>query len=79
MRHVCARWSAWPANPMWPWPAAAQFMDLAGDGQLDLVVLDDPMPGFYEHDGDEGWQPFRPFASRLNRDTPRPQPASSST
>ncbi|MDP2619118.1 MAG: toxin TcdB middle/C-terminal domain-containing protein [Hyphomicrobiales bacterium] len=26
------------------------------------------MPGLYEHDGDEGWQPFRPFTSRLNRD-----------
>ena len=46
----------------------AQFMDLAGDGQPDLVVLDGPMPGFYEHDDAEGWQPFRPFTSRLNRD-----------
>ena len=45
-----------------------QFMDLAGDGQPDLVVMDGPMPGFYEHDGDEGWQSFRPFTSRLNRD-----------
>jgi hypothetical protein len=43
-------------------------MDLAGDGQPDLVVLDGPMPGLYEHDGAEGWQPFRPFTSRLNRD-----------
>ncbi len=50
----------------------AQFMDLAGDGQPDLVVLDDPMPGLYEHDGEEGWQPFRPFTSRLNRDTRDP-------
>ena len=46
----------------------AQFMDLAGDGQPDLVVLDDPMPGLYEHDEEEGWEPFRPFTSRLNRD-----------
>jgi RHS repeat-associated protein len=46
----------------------AQFMDLAGNGRPDLVVLDGPMPGFYEHDEDEGWQPFRPFTSRLNRD-----------
>jgi RHS repeat-associated protein len=46
----------------------AQFMDLAGDGQPDLVVFDGPTPGLYEHDGDEGWQPFRPFTSRLNRD-----------
>ena len=50
----------------------AQFMDLAGDGQPDLVVLDGPMPGLYEHDGAEGWQPFRPFTSRLNRDTRDP-------
>ena len=26
------------------------------------------MPGLYEHDEAEGWQPFRPFTSRLNRD-----------
>jgi hypothetical protein len=50
----------------------AQFMDLAGDGQPDLVALDGPMPGLYEHDGKEGWQPFRPFRSRLNRDTRDP-------
>ncbi|WP_367025573.1 SpvB/TcaC N-terminal domain-containing protein [Methylococcus sp. ANG] len=50
----------------------AQFMDLAGDGQPDLVVLDDPTPGLYEHDGKEGWQPFRPFTARLNRDTRDP-------
>lgn len=46
----------------------AQFMDLAGDGQPDLAVLDGPMPGFYEHDEAEGWEPFRPFTSHLNRD-----------
>lgn len=46
----------------------AQLMDLAGDGQPDLVVLDGPMPGLYEHDGGEGWKPFRPFSSRLGRD-----------
>ena len=46
----------------------AQFMDLAGDGQPDVVVLDGPCPGLFEHDEAEGWQPFRPFASRLDRD-----------
>ena len=46
----------------------AQFMDLAGDGQPDLVVMDGLMPGLYEHDEEESWQPFRPFTSRLNRD-----------
>jgi len=50
----------------------AQFMDLAGDGQPDLVVLDGPTPGLYEHDTKEGWQPFRPFLARLNRDTRDP-------
>jgi hypothetical protein len=48
--------------------AQAEFMDLAGDGQPDLVLLDPPVPGLYEHDGDEGWQPFRAFTSRLGRD-----------
>lgn len=56
------------AKPNLALAGGAQFMDLAGDGQPDLVVLDGPMPGFYEHDGDEGWHPFRPFTSRLNRD-----------
>ncbi|MDE1674624.1 SpvB/TcaC N-terminal domain-containing protein [Nocardia gipuzkoensis] len=46
----------------------AQFMDLGGDGHPDLVVLDGPMPGLYEHDGQESWQPFRSFTSLLNRD-----------
>jgi hypothetical protein len=46
----------------------AQFMDLAGDGQPDLVMLDEPTPGLYEHDGKAGWQSFRPFTSRLIRD-----------
>lgn len=52
--------------------AGAQIMDLAGDGQPDLVVLDDPVSGFYEHDGDQDWLPFRPFVSRLNRSTRDP-------
>lgn len=44
----------------------AQFMDLAGDGLPDLVMMDGFMPGLFEHDDKEGWQPFRPFTSRLN-------------
>ncbi|MFO8091152.1 MAG: SpvB/TcaC N-terminal domain-containing protein [Desulfatiglandaceae bacterium] len=50
----------------------AHFMDLAGDGLPDLVVMDGPMPGLYEHDGHEGWQNFRPFTARLNRATSDP-------
>ena len=56
------------AKPNLALTAGAQFMDLAGDGLPDLVVLDDPMPGLYEHDGEEGWQLFRPFTARLNHD-----------
>lgn len=49
--------------------SGAEFMDLAGDGLPDLVMLGGPMPGLYEHnEADEGWQPFRPFTARLNRD-----------
>ncbi len=50
----------------------AQFMDLAGDGQPDLVVMDGVTPGLYEHDTEEGWQPFQPFVARLNRDSRDP-------
>jgi len=45
-----------------------EFMDLAGDGQPDVVVMEGPTPGLYEHDEAEGWQPFRRFTSLLNRD-----------
>lgn len=56
------------AKPNLALGTGAQFMDLAGDGRPDLVLLDGPTPGLYEHDEAEGWQPFRPFSSRLNRD-----------
>jgi RHS repeat-associated protein len=46
----------------------AQFMDLAGDGQPDLVVLDGPLAGLFEHDDAESWEPFRPFTAHLSRD-----------
>ena len=51
----------------------AEFMDLAGDGLPDLVLMAGPAPGLYEHDEAEGWHPFRPFVSRLNRDLRDPQ------
>jgi hypothetical protein len=40
-----------------------QLLDLAGDGQLDLVALEAPTPGFYERTHDESWESFRPFES----------------
>jgi RHS repeat-associated protein len=50
----------------------AQFMDLAGDGQMDLVQLDAPVPGFYERTEDAGWVNFRPFVSWPNLDIRNP-------
>ncbi|MFQ6538811.1 MULTISPECIES: SpvB/TcaC N-terminal domain-containing protein [Aphanothece] len=48
--------------------AGAQILDLAGDGLPDVVSFSGPMPGLYEHDGAEGWQPFRPFRQLPNVD-----------
>ncbi len=50
----------------------AQLMDLAGDGTPDIVVMDGPIVGFFEHDGNEGWGPLRAFRSRLHRNTRDP-------
>ena len=44
----------------------AQFLDLAGDGQLDLAEFGGPTPGFYERTDDENWEPFKPFVSLPN-------------
>jgi RHS repeat-associated protein len=49
-----------------------QFLDLAGDGQLDLVQFDGPMRGFYERTEDQGWEGFRPFVSWPNLNTRDP-------
>ena len=43
-------------------PGRQQFMDLAGDGQLDLVNFQGPTPGFYERTSDENWESFIPFS-----------------
>ncbi len=45
-----------------------QFMDLAGDGDIDLVDFSGPTPGFHERDHAEGWTQFVPFASLPNID-----------
>ncbi|AFZ22068.1 SpvB/TcaC N-terminal domain-containing protein [Allocoleopsis franciscana] len=41
----------------------AQFLDLAGDGQPDLVTLRSTTPGFYERTQDADWENFIPFKS----------------
>ena len=40
-----------------------QLLDLAGDGNLDLVQLSLPIQGFYERTPEQGWGRFRPFGS----------------
>jgi RHS repeat-associated protein len=38
-----------------------QFLDLAGDGSLDLVQFGAPSPGFYDRTDEAGWEQFVPF------------------
>ncbi|HEY7767126.1 SpvB/TcaC N-terminal domain-containing protein, partial [Longimicrobium sp.] len=38
-----------------------QLLDLAGDGQIELVQLDLPTPGFFERTAEGGWENFRAF------------------
>ena len=40
-----------------------QLMDLAGDGNLDLVDFSSSSPGFYERSIEGGWEGFRAFRS----------------
>ena len=65
-RHVEANFA--PVERVATKPAIAlssgtQFLDLAGDGQPDLVALRNNNPGFYERTHDEGWETFVPFKS----------------
>jgi hypothetical protein len=55
-------------KPNFSLAGGAQFMDLAGDGQPDLVMMNGDTPGLFEHDHKEGWNTFRPFSSPLNHD-----------
>jgi hypothetical protein len=41
-----------------------QLLDLAGDGSKDLVLLAEPVAGFYERDLENGWTSLRPFRSQ---------------
>ena len=50
----------------------AQFMDLAGDGQQDLVQMEGPVRGFYERTHNAEWTTLRPFKSWPNLNTRDP-------
>lgn len=41
--------------------AGQRLLDLSGDGQLDVVALEGPAPGFFERTTDASFEPFRPF------------------
>jgi RHS repeat-associated protein len=45
-----------------------QFLDLAGDGQLDCVILQRPVAGFYKRTEEEDWETFRPLSFSPNVD-----------
>jgi RHS repeat-associated protein len=45
-----------------------QMLDLAGDGQLDLVDFHAPTPGFFERTEDENWDAFQAFPRLPNLD-----------
>ena len=49
-----------------------QFLDLAGDGRLDCVVLERPVPGFFERTDEEDWDPFAPLTSFPDLDWSEP-------
>lgn len=46
--------------------------DMAGNGQVDLLTLEPPLPGFYESDQDEAWLRFQPFESSPTLDLSDP-------
>ena len=46
----------------------AQIMDLASNGEPDVVIMDGSFPGYFKYDGAGGWRPYRPFTTNLNRD-----------
>ena len=45
-----------------------QLLDLAGDGQIDLVQFSRPVAGFFERTSDESWERFVPFPALPNLD-----------
>ena len=49
-----------------------QFLDLGGDGDIDVVDFNHPTPGFYERDVDQGWKQHIPFATLPNIDWNNP-------
>ncbi|RPI94809.1 MAG: toxin, partial [Chloroflexi bacterium] len=53
-------------KPMGGLAGGAQFLDLAGDGQVDLVQMEGPVRGFYERTNEATWESLRSFDSWPN-------------
>ncbi|KAK4924499.1 hypothetical protein LTR49_008388 [Elasticomyces elasticus] len=49
-----------------------QFMDLAGEGRMDIVLMDGLLHGFYKRTADFDWLSLRSFSSWPNIDTRNP-------
>lgn len=45
-----------------------RFVDLAGNGRLDVALLERPVSGYYERTHEQNWEPFRKFLSCPNVD-----------
>jgi RHS repeat-associated protein len=74
-KHVEARFAAVElvaSKPASGLGNGAQFLDLVGDGQPDLVALRSATPGFYERTQDAGWENFVTFKSLPNLDWDNP-------
>ncbi|MPZ29474.1 MAG: hypothetical protein GEV13_00495 [Rhodospirillales bacterium] len=50
----------------------ARLADLAGDGTVDLVLLERQVAGYFERDADIGWSSFVPFKGGPNLDWGEP-------
>jgi RHS repeat-associated protein len=54
------------SKPAVGFTGGGQLLDLAGDGQVDLVQMDGPLHGFYERTEDASWEPYQSFISWPN-------------
>jgi len=60
------------SKPAVGFAGGGQLLDLAGDGQVDLVQMEGPLHGFYERTEDASWEPYQSFASWPNLSTRDP-------
>jgi RHS repeat-associated protein len=54
-------------------PTRPRLLDLAGDGQLDVVTFAGPTAGYLSRTADGGWQPWQPFRALPTMDFDAPE------